>query len=51
MKPKNELNTIKKRALEVARDLEYDKIVRRKIEDAQSETQITNILAEARRSA
>lgn len=49
MKPKNEFNVIKKRALEVARDLEYDKIVCRKIEDAQSEVQITNILAEARR--
>lgn len=46
----SELDIAKRRALEVARDLEYDKIVRRKIEDAQSEVQITNILAEARRT-
>lgn len=45
----SELDIAKRRALEVARDLEYDTIVRLKIEDAQSEVQITNILAEARR--
>lgn len=45
----SELDIAKQRALEVARDLEYDKIVCQKIEDAQSEVQITNILAEARR--
>lgn len=45
------LDIAKRRALEVARDLEYDRLVCRKIENAQSEVQITNILAEARRAS
>lgn len=45
----SELDIAKRRALEVARDLEYDISVRSKIKDAQSEVQITNILAEVRR--
>lgn len=45
----SELDIVKRRALKIARDLEYDKIVCLKIKEAQSEVQITNILAEARR--
>ena len=45
----SELDIAKRRALETARDLEYPTIIKERIRSAQSEVQITNILAEARR--
>lgn len=45
----SELDIAKAKALKTARELEYPTIVKERIRSAQSEVQITNILAEARR--
>ena len=47
----SELDIAKAKALKAARELEYPAIIKERICSAQSEIQITNILAAARRSA
>ena len=46
----DEIRYARKHALEIAKDLKYPREVRERIRKAENEKQITNILAEARRS-